>query len=77
MTVAQHRERLFEFLSSIAPGRDFERDGDALELDSLALLQVVTYLEQQYGIHLAEHHVEPDDLRSVDGLLSLIERFAS
>lgn len=76
MTLPEHRERLVEFLSSIARGRDFERDGDALELDSLALLQVVTYLEQNYGIRLAEHRIEPDDLRSMDGLLSVIERFA-
>ncbi len=47
------------------------------ELDSLGLLQVVLYLETIYGIRLAGHGVEPQDLRTVDGLLSLIERYAS
>src|ERR1700704_6026529 len=59
MTVAERRERLFDFLHSIAPGRGFKCDEDALALDSLALLQVVTYLEENYGIHLAEHRIEP------------------
>lgn len=45
------------------------------ELDSLALLRVVTYLEDNYSIRLAEHRIEPDDLRSVDGLLHLIEQY--
>ena len=76
MTPAEHRERLAAFLSSITRGRDFGRAGGAMELDSLALLLVVTYLELNYGIRLAEHQIEPDDLRSVDGLLSIVERFA-
>ncbi|HUI56485.1 MAG TPA: phosphopantetheine-binding protein [Bryobacteraceae bacterium] len=74
--MTDHRARLSEFLASIAAARGAPLESDALDLDSLALLQVVTYLEQNYGIRLADHDVEPDDLRSVDGILSLIERFA-
>jgi hypothetical protein len=69
------RERLLAFLASLPSARGSQPDARVLELDSLALLQVVTYLEQDYGIRLAEHDIEPDDLRSVDGILSLIERF--
>ena len=72
--MTSHRERLNEFLISIAAGRDWRPGSGAMDLDSLALLQVVTYLEQNYGIRLAEQDVEPDDLRSTDGILSLIER---
>lgn len=68
------RERLNEFLMSIAVGREWRPASGAMDLDSLALLQVVTYLEQNYGIRLAEQDVEPDDLRSTAGILSLIER---
>jgi acyl carrier protein len=67
---------LTEFLSALAPGRGAPPEGGRLDLDSLALLQVVTYLEQTYGIRLAEWDVEPDDLRSVTGILALIERCA-
>ena len=70
-----HRVRLHEFLISIGAGQPDQAGAGALELDSLALLQVVTWLEQIYGIRLADHDVEPDDLRSTGGILSLIERF--
>jgi acyl carrier protein len=66
------REELAELLASVGG----PRSGNPRELDSLALLQVVTWLEERYGIRLADHRIEPDDLRTVDGLLSVIERLA-
>jgi hypothetical protein len=75
--MTEHRQRLDEFLKSIAAGRAWHPHSGAMDLDSLALLQVVTYLERTYGIRLADHDVEPDDLRSTDGILSLIERFTN
>jgi acyl carrier protein len=66
------REDLEVLLASVGGART----GSPREIDSLALLQVVTYLEGRYGIRLADHRIEPDDLRTVDGLLSVIERFA-
>jgi len=75
MTSAEDRARLIEFVSTLAPGRAVGPDGDTLDLDSLALLQVVVYLEQRYGVRLAAHRIEPDDLRSVSGLVSLVDRF--
>ncbi len=62
------RADLTQFLDSLAPGRDLR------DLDSLALLQVVAYIEQNYAIRLRDLDVEPDDLRSLDGILGLIER---
>jgi acyl carrier protein len=68
---------LMEFLRSIAPpGCDLDLQAGQLELESLAILQVAVYLETHYGIRLAEHNVEPDDLRSVAGILALIQRCA-
>ena len=75
MTSAEDRARLIELVSTLAPGRVVGPDGDTLDLDSLALLQVVVYLEEHYGIRLAAQRIEPDDLRSVSRLLSLVERF--
>ena len=47
------------------------------DLDSLGLLQVVLYLETIYGIQLSGRNLEPQDLRTVDGLLSIIERYSA
>lgn len=67
---------LTEFLASIAPGCNLQPEHGEIALESLAILQVVAYLEKNYGIRLANEDVEPDDLRSVAGILALIERCA-
>jgi len=43
-------------------------------IDSLALLQIISYLEQTYGIDFREKGVDPADLASVNAILELIER---
>jgi hypothetical protein len=72
--MTDHRARLLELLASLSTEPGQYAGSGRLELDSLALLQVVEYLERNYAIRLADHDVEPDDLRSVDGIVSLIER---
>ena len=46
-------------------------------IDSLALLQIVTYLEQAYGVDFSERGIDPEDLRSVNSILDLIAREAA
>ena len=46
-------------------------------IDSLALLQIVTYLEQTYGVDFTERGIDPEDLRSVNSILDLIAREAA
>ena len=43
-------------------------------IDSLALLQIITYLEQTYDIDFREKGVDPGDLGSVNAILELIAR---
>jgi acyl carrier protein len=43
-------------------------------IDSLALLQIVLYLEQTYNIDFRENGVDPAELSSVGAILGLIER---
>ena len=47
---------------------------DAGLIDSLALLEIVTYLEETYGMDFAERGVDPGELTSVGGILDLVER---
>ncbi len=79
----RHRERLFEFLRTIQkPDRplDTVAETDSLVasglIDSLALLEIVAFLEEQYRIDFAAVGLEPDQLTSVSGILDLIEREA-
>lgn len=79
----RHRERVLEFLRTIQkPDRplDAVAETDSLVesglIDSLALLEIVTFLEEQYRIDFAAIGLEPEQLTSVSGILDLIEREA-
>lgn len=76
----QRREHLQQFLRSIQkPGKSLESIGDADGLvtsgliDSLALVQIVLYLEENYGIDFAARGFDPDRLASIASILELIE----
>lgn len=43
-------------------------------IDSLALLQIITYLEQTYDIDFREKGIDPGDLKSVNAILEFIAR---
>ena len=43
-------------------------------IDSLALLQIITYLEQTYGIDFREKGIDPGELRSVNAILEFVAR---
>jgi acyl carrier protein len=56
---------------------EIDEDSSLIEsglIDSLALLQIVTYLEQTYDIDFRETGIDPADLRSVGSILNLIDR---
>ena len=79
----RHRERVLEFLRTIQkPDRplDSVAETDSLVesglIDSLALLEIVAFLEEQYRIDFATVGLEPEQLTSVSGILDLIEREA-
>ena len=79
----RHRERVLDFLRTIQkPDRplDTVAETDSLVesglIDSLALLEIVAFLEEQYRIDFAAIGLEPDQLTSVSGILDLIEREA-
>ena len=77
----QSRKDLIAFLRTIQrPDFPLNEIDEALALtdsgliDSLALLQIVTYLEQTYNIDFRETGIDPGDLRSVGTILDLIAR---
>jgi len=77
----QHQRDLIEFLRTIQrpdyPLTAIDEKSGLVEsglIDSLALLQIVTYLEQTYGVNFNERGIDPEDLRSVNSILDLIAR---
>lgn len=77
----RQRLELIEFLRTIQrpdyPLDSIDEESSLVEsglIDSLALLQIVTYLEQTYHIDFNERGIDPEDLRSVNSILELIAR---
>lgn len=59
-------------------GRSFERSTRLLgylpELDSLAVVNVITELERQFGVQIEDDEVSADTFETVGSLVKLIEQ---
>lgn len=76
----ERKRELLAFLRSIQKaGRPVESLAEDERLvrsgliDSLAILQIVTFLEEKYGIDFAATGVDPEQLGSIGGILDVIE----
>ena len=78
---AQNKESLLQFLRTIQKaGMPVESLGENDRLvasgliDSLAILQIVTYLESSHSIDFSLRGVDPEQLGSIANILDLIEQ---
>ena len=77
----ERKEKLLGFLRTIQKaGLPIDNLGERDPLvasgliDSLAILQIVTYLESTYDIDFALGGIDPEQLGSIGGILDLIEK---
>ena len=77
----ERKEKLLSFLRTIQKaGLPINSLGEKDSLvasgliDSLAILQIVTYLETTYEIDFSIRGVDPEQLGSVGGILDLVEQ---
>lgn len=75
------REEVVGFLNSVArPGCEVDQMDDDTNLidagviDSLAVVQIIAYLEQNHDIYLQASGIDPADLATVNGILTAITR---
>ena len=80
----QQRDDLINFLKTIQRpdylNEEIDEHSNMIQcglIDSLALLQIIAYLEQAYNLDFRERGVDPGDLLSVNGILDLIAREAA
>jgi acyl carrier protein len=80
-TPEQRRQGLLQFLRSIqkagVPVETLSDDARLVQsglIDSLAILQIVMYLEATYGLDFSTRGVSPEELGSIGGILGLIEQ---
>jgi acyl carrier protein len=76
----QRLQDLIQFLRTIQkPNKPIEQIGEGESLvasgliDSLALVQIVLYLENTYGIDFSAHGFDPERLASMSSILDFIE----
>jgi acyl carrier protein len=81
MEPGQRKSDLIQFLRTIqrpdSPLQEIDGDLSLVEsglIDSLALLQIITYLEQTYDIDFREKGIDPGELRSVNAILEFVAR---
>jgi acyl carrier protein len=81
MEPERRKSDLVSFLRTIQrpefPLQEIDGDLSLVEsglIDSLALLQIITYLEQTYGIDFREKGIDPGELRSVNAILEFVAR---
>ncbi len=79
MSDGAQRQKLRDYLAGIArPGRsltdlaDDDNLFDAGVLDSLAVIQIILYLEQQ-GVDLAASGIAPEQLGTIAGILAALD----
>jgi acyl carrier protein len=84
MEPEQRKGDLINFLRTIqrpdCPLQEIDGELSLVEsglIDSLALLQIITYLEQTYGIDFSEKGIDPGELRSVNAILEFVAREAA
>jgi len=77
----QQLQHLIEFLRTVQkPNKPIEQIGPDENLvtsgliDSLALVEIVVYLENTYGIDFGAHGFEPERLSSMSSILEFIEQ---
>jgi acyl carrier protein len=76
----QRLQGLIDFLRTIQkPGKAIESVGldESLVasglIDSLAIIEIVMFLEKNYGIDFAASGLDPDRLATITGILGVIE----
>lgn len=78
MSIAESVERFV--VEEIAVGRGIEsvaHDEDLLAsdiLDSLGIMELVAFLEEQYGIRVSDDDLTPENFQTVDSIVGFVDR---
>ena len=81
MDTSENRKKLIQFLNTISrpdmPADELDHDDGLVKsglIDSLAMLEIISFLESEFTIDFSETGIDPVDLESINAILALIER---
>lgn len=72
-------EKLLEILNGIKEDIDYENITDLIDgeyLDSFDILQIISEVEDEFGISVPASEINPDNFNSVEGLWNLIQKLS-
>lgn len=83
MNQTEIHKKLMDFLNTIkSPGVELKSINDDISLvqsgliDSLATLEIISFLEDEFNIDFAETGIDPGELDSIQSILKLITQNA-
>jgi acyl carrier protein len=64
------RNFIFDELIFVAEPENFSDDDDLLEagLDSMGIMRLIMYIEEQFGVTLPDSEIDPDNVNSFNAL---------
>jgi acyl carrier protein len=67
---------IFEELVQIDDIASFTENDDLLEagLDSMGIMRLVLFIEEELGVSLPDEEIEPDNIQTLAAIVSWIER---
>ncbi len=74
------RERVLALLEQVLPQIDFTTSADLIDdgiLDSLSIVTMISELSMEFGIEFDMGELVPEDLNSLDSIVSLVDRLVS
>lgn len=70
-------EKLLEILRKINPEIDYENNKHLVEeglLDSLEIVEIITSLEEMFGIEISPDQIDPDNFESAEAMWEMVQR---
>lgn len=74
------KNKVRALLEEIEPLEDFEDDTELIEsglLDSLAIVYLVTRIEEDFGLYIDEKYVVPENFENINTIVRLLENIQS
>ena len=74
------KERVLALLEQVLPQIDFTTSADLIDdgiLDSLSIVTMISELSMEFGIEFDMGELVPEDLNSLDSIVSLVDRLVS
>lgn len=72
-------EKLLEILEELKPGVDYKNETNLVDdgvMDSLTIVELISALEDEYGIEVTMEEFIPENFKSMQSIYDMIQRLS-